>query len=322
MSNDVLVKAFGKINDDLIEDAYIEKASRKQFDFRKWIAIAACFLLIIGSAVAVDATSGAVSNLLAPLFGMTHTEIVDKIGVPIGASSSADGYTLTADAVIGDRYNMAVVYTLSRDNGEPIPEGIHFATWDTDVIWGATGAGSLKAVQDTDDPSKLYFIESWSRESGLIGRYVSVRFSRLEIYVENGDDIVVAEGPWQLNYTLRYEDTSVKIPVNKLSVTASNGVKYRIDKASISPVGIRLDGVILNPQWREEPPFRNFEVSLKLKDGTVVFLEDRNSGGEYSEGDKSASFNFNAMFDVPVDLENVTALVICGTEHQIDLTTK
>ena len=109
MSNDVLVKAFGKINDDLIEDAYIEKASRKQFDFRKWIAIAACFLLIIGSAVAVDATSGAVSNLLAPLFGMTHTEIVDKIGVPIGASSSADGYTLTADAVIGDRSNMAVV---------------------------------------------------------------------------------------------------------------------------------------------------------------------------------------------------------------------
>lgn len=38
------------------------------------------------------------------------------------ASVTVNGYTLTADAVIGDRYNIANVYTLTRDDGQPSGE--------------------------------------------------------------------------------------------------------------------------------------------------------------------------------------------------------
>ncbi len=313
-----LYDAITEIHDEYILDA--ENASKKRQSFR-WKPLVAAVLVIVLLAIPVSAevVNGYVSNLLAPLFGGAQTEIVDKIGKPIGATVTADGYTLTADAVIGDQYNVAIVYTLSRDDGQPIPEGTHFAEWDTDIIWGASGGGSLTQVKNEEDPSKLHFIESWSRESPLIGRYVSAYFSNLEIYNENGEDIPIADGPWELKYTLRYEDTSVNIPVNALKVTDTNGKNYQINKISISNVGLRLEGVIFDPQWRGEPPFGAFEVCVRTKDGTVTLLEDTNAGGGYSVGDKTAKFHFNAMFEIPFELKEIEALIICGTEHSVSI---
>lgn len=314
-----LYDAITEIHDEYILDA--ENASKKRQSFR-WKPLVAAVLVIVLLAIPVSAevVNGYVSNLLAPLFGGAQTEIVDKIGKPIGATVTADGYTLTADAVIGDQYNVAIVYTLSRDDGQPIPEGTHFAEWDTDIIWGASGGGSLTQVKNEEDPSKLHFIESWSRESPLIGRYVSAYFSELEIYNENGEDIPIADGPWELKYTLRYEDTSVNIPVNALKVTDTNGKNYQINKISISNVGLRLEGVIFDPQWRGEPPFGAFEVCVRTKDGTDTLLEDTNAGGGYSVGDKTAKFHFNAMFEIPFELKEIDALIICGTEYSVSIT--
>lgn len=313
-----LYDAITEIHDEYIFDA--ENATKKNHSFR-WKPLVAAVLVVVLLAIPVSAevVNGYVSNLLAPLFGGAQTEIVDKIGKPIGATVTADGYTLTADAVIGDQYNVAIVYTLSRDDGQPIPEGTHFAEWDTDIIWGASGGGSLTQVKNEEDPSKLHFIESWSRESPLIGRYVSAYFSELEIYNENGEDIPIADGPWELKYTLRYEDTSVNIPVNALKVTDTNGKNYQINKISISNVGLRLEGVIFDPQWRGEPPFGAFEVCVRTKDGTVTLLEDTNAGGGYSVGDKTAKFHFNAMFEIPFELKEIEALIICGTEHSVSI---
>jgi len=313
-----LYDAITEIHDEYIRDA--ENATKKNHSFR-WKPLVAAVLVVVLLAIPVSAevVNGYVSNLLAPLFGGAQTEIVDKIGKPIGATVTADGYTLTADAVIGDQYNVAIVYTLSRDDGQPIPEGTHFAEWDTDIIWGASGGGSLTQVKNEEDPSKLHFIESWSRESPLIGRYVSAYFSGLEIYNENGEDIPIADGPWELKYTLRYEDTSVNVPVNALKVTDASGEKYQINKILISNVGLRLDGVLFDPQWREEPPFRDFVVSVRTKDGTITLLDDTNGGAGYSFGDKTAKFHFNAMFEIPFELKEIEALIICGTEHSVSI---
>lgn len=45
---------------------------------------------------------------------MEDQEIVDHMGKPRGASVSADGHTITADTIIGDRQNMAEAYTLGE----------------------------------------------------------------------------------------------------------------------------------------------------------------------------------------------------------------
>ena len=65
-------------------------------------------------------------TVFTPLFGgaAAQTEVIDKIGRPIGASDTDNGITITAEAIMGDQYNAVIVYTLTRDDGERfLPEG-------------------------------------------------------------------------------------------------------------------------------------------------------------------------------------------------------
>ncbi|MDU1881500.1 MAG: DUF4179 domain-containing protein, partial [Eggerthella sp.] len=50
------------------------------------------------------------------------TEVVDGIGRP-DAHASSDGVTVTAEAVMGDRSNYAIVFSIAKDDGTPF-EGI------------------------------------------------------------------------------------------------------------------------------------------------------------------------------------------------------
>ena len=89
------------------------------------VAAAAVLVLAMGTAGATGILRSAV-EVFSPLFGGAHaqTEIIDKIGYPVGASDTDNGVTVTADAVMGDAYNAVIVYTISRDDGTALlPEG-------------------------------------------------------------------------------------------------------------------------------------------------------------------------------------------------------
>ena len=101
MNCEILYAAFGEIGEDILERSEYLKKEKKSARPR-WGIAAACLILLISTLLTAEAATGAVSYLLAPLFGMAQTEIVDGIGVPIGVSASVDGYTLTCDAIIGD----------------------------------------------------------------------------------------------------------------------------------------------------------------------------------------------------------------------------
>ena len=58
------------------------------------------------------------SDAFAGVFGPTaDTEIIDQIGRPIGASDTAGGVTVTADAILFDGYNYLISYTLEKEDG-------------------------------------------------------------------------------------------------------------------------------------------------------------------------------------------------------------
>ena len=125
MKKDQILDSLGRIDDEVIQNVNEARTAQKpKLKVRRWAAMAACFALVLSMALTTEATNGTVSNLLAPLFGGAQTEIVDEIGVPIGASTSVNGYTLTVDAIIGDRYSVMIAYTLTREDGQPIPENI------------------------------------------------------------------------------------------------------------------------------------------------------------------------------------------------------
>lgn len=316
MMEDRILDSLGRIDGDMIASAAKLRGKKKRRP-NHWVwRAAACLVLMCSLAVTVEASSGAVSNLLAPVFGGARTEIVEGIGVPVGVSASADGYTMTVDAIIGDRYNVAVVYTLTREDGQPIPEGVRIDGWKSDVLKGG-GGGSLSPVKEREEPCQLQFVEEWNSRGKIIGRYVTTRFSDLVLAQPDGEEIPLAEGPWELSYTLCYEDSTRKVPVKDLEVTDLAGVRYGIEKIQISPIGLHMDMTRYNPV-PEEWPLRSFAAAIQLTDGTVMELEG-SSGQHFRHGAEKAEAHYTAMFRVPVALEDVRGLVICGTVYPLNL---
>ena len=311
MSKDLIIDSLGRIDDDLIQKVNDARNVRKpKMQVRRWAALAACFALIISMALTAEATNGTVSNLLAPLFGGAQTEIVDEIGVPVGASATANGYTLTLDAIIGDRYSVMVAYTLSRDDGQAIPENIDFASQEIN------GSGYItKILIDEDDPSIAHFHLRWHRNEPIIGRIVTATFT--DLVIDNGeDDIVIAEGTWQIKYTLRYPDSTEELPVKAFEVVDDGGRKYKVKEILLSPLGIHLDMVFYEPEY-EGGIFQDFKMSLFMTDGTELPLEG-GGGGHWTEGDKKADIDYYARFDMPIPREDIKAIVICGTTYELN----
>ena len=311
MNIDQLFDSLGRIDDDVIQKVNaVRSQCKNKPHIRRWISLAACFVLILSLALTAEATNGTVSNLLAPLFGGAQTEIVEKIGVPIGASASVNGYTLTMDAIIGDRYSVMVAYTLTRDDGQAIPENIYFDSK------GFNGSGyGTKILIDEDDPSIAHFHLRWHRNDPIIGRIVTATFT--DLVVDNGeDDEVIAEGTWEIKYTLRYPDATEELPVKSFDVTDAGGRRYKVKEILLSPLGIHLDMVFYEPDYIDGV-FKDFAMSLIMTDGTEMPLPDGGGGGHWTTGDKKADVDYYAEFDIPIPREDIRAIVICGTVYEL-----
>lgn len=311
MSKERVIDSVGRIDDAIIRKVNAARNDKHQkIQFRRWISLAACFALILGLVLTAGATNGTVSNLLAPLFGGAQTEIVDEIGVPIGASASANGYTLTVDAIIGDRYSVMIAYTLSRDDGQPIPENIEFKR----VEIRASGYRTPIEI-DAEDPSIAHFHERWMRNEPLLDRTVTASFS--ELFVDGEKETEIAEGPWEITFTLRYPDTSAEIPVGDLHVCDETGKKYQVKKMILSALGVHMDVIEYDPVFAEVS-FSSFKTALLLKDGSEVPLEGGGGGGRMTEGDKTRKFSYYGEFEIPIPREEIKAIRICDTVFEMD----
>ena len=312
MSKNQILDSLGRIDDEVIQNVNEARVARKpKLQVRRWAAFAACFALIISMALTAEATNGTVSNLLAPLFGGAQTEIVDKIGVPIGASASVNGYTLTMDAIIGDRYSVMVAYTLSRDDGQPIPENIDFRSR------GFSGSGySTKIIINEDDPSNAQFHLRWRRNDPIIGRIVTATFT--DLIIDDGEnDVIHAEGTWEIKYTLRYPDSTEELPVKPFEIVDDGGRRFKVEGIMLSPLGIHLDLIFFAPDY-EGGVFKDFTMSLVMTDGTEMLLNDGGGGGSWKEGDKKADVDYYAEFDVPIPRDDIKEIVICGITYELN----
>lgn len=280
--------------------------------FRKILTtvISLCMaVFILAIPVHAEMTSGYVSNLLAPLYGRARTELVDDIGVPVNAKATAGGYELSADAVIGDRYCMAMVFSLRRTDGAAIDPDLHFDSIERK--WRTSGGGS-GSYRISEDGKSLNYIEQWNFSSRAFPhRKVDIVFSDLV----DGEGNPVATGDWALNFTARYKDTTVSVPVFHLSVTDMEGNDYQIQKLLLSPLGVHIKAKAPNPfpdGPNTEPYMQQFRVALRLVNGTLITLEDHHCGlrGDFSKAAVNA--NWGSMFDEPIPLENIKAIEICG----------
>lgn len=314
-----LYDAITEIQDEYILDA--ETASMKQHYFR-WKPVVAAFLVVILLALPVSAelVNGYVSNLLAPLYGGAQTEIVDKIGVPIGAEAIVGDYKVTADAVIGDKYNFAIVYSLSRLDGQPLEEGLYFESY-SNSFRSDSGAGVLRHTLSEDGLS-LKIVDEWTSRLMFLDRNVKVQFSNLVKYQGEGqNNEIVLKGNWNLEFVIRYEDATQEIPIEHFTVKDASGDQYKIKRVEISPVGIHFDMTAPNNYNKDEvvpPPYQDFTLAIELLDGTIIAIEDQSMGSHGDLNSNTLEADYGALFEIPIAIEDIAALIICDVTLPIN----
>lgn len=218
-------------------------------------AVTAVLATVIGGAGTAMATGvlPLPSDMLSDIFDgpASQTEIIDRIGRPVGASCSNNGVTVTADAIMGDKDMVTIAYTLTFDDpaalkklSEPGENGTIAGSVDGNVYVDGEhgGQGQSWLIDKNPNDSSIQYFAQFSVESpGLMGRTVRTHINSL-VVPRAGKELPeykkILTGPWDLKFQLNYEDTSVTIPAPK-SVNF-NGTKATIQEATVSCVGVSV----------------------------------------------------------------------------------
>ena len=218
-------------------------------------AVTAVLAIVIGGAGTAMATGvlPLPSDMLSDIFDgpASQTEIIDRIGRPVGASCSNNGVTVTADAIMGDKDMVTIAYTLTFDDpaalkklSEPGENGTIAGSVDGYVYVDGEhgGQGQSWLIDKNPNDSSIQYFAQFSVESpGLMGRTVRTHINSL-VVPRAGKELPeykkILTGPWDLKFQLNYEDTSVTIPAPK-SVNF-NGTKATIQEATVSCVGVSV----------------------------------------------------------------------------------
>lgn len=218
-------------------------------------AVTAVLAIVIGGAGTAMATGvlPLPSDMLSDIFDgpASQTEIIDRIGRPVGASCSNNGVAVTADAIMGDKDMVTIAYTLTFDDpaalkklSEPGENGTIAGSVDGNVYVDGEhgGQGQSWLIDKNPNDSSIQYFAQFSVESpGLMGRTVRTHINSL-VVPRAGKELPeykkILSGPWDLKFQLNYEDTSVTIPAPK-SVNF-NGTKATIQEATVSCVGVSV----------------------------------------------------------------------------------
>lgn len=281
-------------------------------------------------------------DVFAPLFGgaVAQTEVIDKIGRPIGASDSCNGITITADAIMGDRYNAVIVYTLSRDDGQPfLPEGVTpqqlmvggFSGMDW-IQGGAHGSAGFTAGQGRHGASNssVQYVEKVSTDRPMSGGTATAEFQDLSYFDAAGDIQVLYNGHWKFRFDVDFEDCGVYLGSGE--TFSQDGLTFTIYQVMVSPIAVRVaytsDSAAV---WSNAPSGRqsdedapkmrqyldNIEILLTKTDGTVIDLG--NSGGRVSP-DYEAGVSHctkGEVLDEIVPLEELKSIRVGGVVYEI-----
>ena len=284
------------------------------------MAVAAAAVLTVGAGAAVVLTPA--GEVFASVLGgaPAQTEILDWMGVPVGGSDTHNGVTITADAIIGDAYSYAVVYSIAREDGQPLAEdleplgnGVLPLTFDrADTSVGVTGGSSHGSAYFYDaDPSEpsIQYVEKMTSDVPLEPGTATASFRNLyRMGKDFQDKIPVAEGKWKIRFQL-------------------NGMEAVLDGVTISPLSIQVDytvkeELVWDNQSQEngresehdrEQSYRFFEslpLSLNMADGSTVDLSSL--GGSIDPETGRTVCRKGGVFEEILDLSTVESVTVAG----------
>lgn len=330
-----------RMTDRLMEAA--GSSVRRHHTFRRMavVGVAAALVLSVGVAGATGAL-GEVGERFSALFGpATQTEVIDQIGYPIGASATADGITITADAIVGDTYSYAIAYSISREDGQPLvsqetlegSEGYEgrlpfsFEVHDLrpsgplGFLSAKGGGGGFSHFYDADPTDNaVQFVAFWTSDTPIRSGKVTTTFRGLYDTTDSyANKTLLAEGPWTLDFTMDFEDASIALPAGQ--AIQVGGMDATLDAVTLSPLSIMVEYTVhqevpeaerQNGQEDEanDPyaAFRDLPVILTYTDGST--LEVKSANTSVGSGNGKAKCTLGLIFDSIRPLEEVVSVTV------------
>ena len=300
------------------------------------IAAAVAAVLMVGAG-ATGVLKSAV-DALSPIFGgnASQTQVIDKIGRPIGASATDNGVTITADAIIGDTYNAAIVYTIRRDDGTPLlPEGTDARSL---LMGGFSGTrlkvtggshGSAWFVDEVPGDDTIQLVQTISADMPITKGAATAEFEDLRGWDDAaGEAVTLIEGHWKFRFDVDYEDSSVTLGGGE--TFQQSGMTFTVDSVSVSPVAVKVDYTVDSEvRWSDAPSgreseedsrqmeryFENVEILLTKKDGTVIDMSS--SGGGIRPDHGVTVCDKGEVFEEIIPLEELESISVGGIVYPI-----
>lgn len=260
----------------------------------KTVLIAACVAAVLAVGAGASGVLKTAVESFSGIFGgeAAQTEVIDKIGRPIGASATDNGVTISADAIIGDEYNAAIVFTVRRDDGTRLfPEEVNEKNLmaphggaDLNILGGSHGSSWI--VDENPDDDFLQFVQVISTDTPISNCTATAEFNSFRVWDDEAETSVpIIDGHWKFRFDVDYEDSSVVLGGGE--TFAQGGMTFTIDEVRVSPVAVRVAYTVDSEvQWSDAPNgrqsdadtremqryFENVEVLLTRTDGTVIDL--------------------------------------------------
>lgn len=285
--------------------------------------VAAALVLSLGAAGATGAL-GEVGAAFSAIFGSSaQTEVIDKIGYPVGASDTDHGITVTADAIVGDTYSYAVVYTIQREDGtalvsddvlaraaNPETEALPLAFQSHDTTpWGYKGGSHARTWFFDADPADnaIQFVELRTQDTPIQPGELTVQLRDLELYNEDYTACTtLAEGSWTLKFQLDFEDSSRVLPCGQ--TFRLDGAEAELNTITLSPLSIQVDYTVHGAGDPSLDWIEPLSLSLTYTDGTTLDLS--HAGGSSAYGEDGVNCQKSMIFDQILSLDEVASITV------------
>ncbi|MBR5950676.1 MAG: DUF4179 domain-containing protein [Actinomycetaceae bacterium] len=268
---------------ELTDDASADSTSGTRRTRRLVAAVAGALALTLAGTTAYAVSQGFVSvpDAISAIMGeeTEATDIVEKVGSPVGVSATSNGVTITAETIVGDKNAISIVYSMVRVDGKPFDGFERARDWGFPYFFDEsnTGIPSLPELSkesmstsggywfydaNPDDPA-FQFVEQWSYSGvdSIIGRTYEAHFKDLMFMIcgtesDENEDVLLASGDWKLTFPINFTDTTREVNLANTNVKSADNEPVNVTQLELSSLAFRIviemPGV-LRERWEPVP---------------------------------------------------------------------
>lgn len=319
------------------EQKYVARTKKP---LRRTVLItAAVVAVLVCTACATGALKSAI-EVFAPLFGNSteQTEVIDSIGTPIGVSDTDNGVTITADAIIGDKYNVCIAYTISWDDNasvklpendiqttadvrQPVPKTfLLFEKEICDFDWTSGWSSSSWFSDDDPTDNEIQFYQTICGNDVLQLETITSSFENLQYCDVSTDQertfYPIVDGDWELSFDAGHTDSSITF--DEKQSFEKDDIDVTVTSVSVSPIGVYVEMMAYSENLRTYDQrlrcVENMPLILTKTDGTTINLTLTETGFATSSWDDRT---ISGILKEIVPLDEMRSITIGDVEYQI-----